>query len=73
MEASFTLQLTHLNFAGLLTSAICTFERNTAVGSEKFIFLFQSAAFDICASSSVVTLFHNDSVNIQTATRLLFP
>lgn len=67
-----TLQLTHLNFAGLLTPAICTFEINEAVRRKKYIFLFQAAAFSICASSSVVTLFHNDSVNIQTATRLLF-
>lgn len=37
---------------------------------EKFIFLFQTAAFSVCPSSSAGTQLRNDSVSIQTATRL---
>lgn len=37
---------------------------------EKFIFLFQTAAYSVCASSSAGTLLHHDSVSILTPTTL---
>lgn len=71
-QRALTSGLTPLEWAGWLTSASRTFETNRAAGREKFVFLFRAAAFGICASSSVVTQFHNDSVSIQTATRLQY-